>query len=291
MRPLVRRQARLGQAGRPEPAPVSEADEDHVAGGRRDEAGEQRRGERRAESRSARLDHHHAADDRSAEERRDGRERARAGEQGALALAETEDRRHGDADDHPQRDQRHLRPEDRAERERAQRRERDPGCVRERGRLLALKADQRGDAAVAREEDARDEDDARTRERQAEHEVPRRRRVAEMVRQVAPEPVLEVVHECEEERGEERGRDADHGSSPTSRRYEVPPRSCCSSAKPRRVYAARDSPSHCARRSRIAVPDSKLRRRGGPRAPPRATRRCPSAGRGAGRRDPGPSRP
>ena len=38
--------------------------------------------------------------------------------------------------------------------------------------------------------------------------------MAEAVRQVGPEPVLEVVHEREEERGEQRGRDADHGSEP-----------------------------------------------------------------------------
>ena len=91
VRSLVRRQARLDEARRPEPAPASEADEDDVAGGRRDEAGEQRGSERRAEAGSARLDHHHAADDRPAEERGDGRERARACEQGALALTETED--------------------------------------------------------------------------------------------------------------------------------------------------------------------------------------------------------
>ena len=115
--------------GRPEPAPVPEADEDDVAGGRRDEAGEQRGGERRSEARRARLDHHHPADDRAAEERGDRRERARAREQGALALPEAQDRRDGEADDHPERDQRHLGPEDGAERERAQRREGDSGGV------------------------------------------------------------------------------------------------------------------------------------------------------------------
>jgi hypothetical protein len=36
----------------------------------------------------------------------------------------------------------------------------------------------------------------------------------EAVRQVGPEPVLEVVNECEEECGDERRRDTDHGSEP-----------------------------------------------------------------------------
>lgn len=77
-----------------------------------------------------------------------------------------------------------------------------------------MKPNQRRDTAVARQKEARKEHDARSSKRQADDQVPRRRRVAEPVRQVGPEPVLEVVDEREEQSGDERRRDADHGSEP-----------------------------------------------------------------------------
>ena len=214
VRPLVRGQPGLGEARRSEAAPVAEADEDDVAGRRGDESGEERRREGGTEARCAGLDHQHAADDRPAEERRDGREGAGAGEERTLLLPQAQDRRDHQADDHPERDQRHLRPEDRAERERAHGRERDPRRVRERRRRFASEPDQRRHSAVSGQEAARDEDDEGARQRDAEDEVPRWRGVAEAVRKRCPEPVLEVVDEGEEERGEERGRDADQGSEP-----------------------------------------------------------------------------
>ena len=122
-------QTRLDEPGRSEPAPVPEADEDDVAGCRRDEAREQRGRERGSEPGGARLDHHHPADDRAAEERGDRRERARAREQGAPLLPQAQERCDGEADDRPERDQRHLGAEDGAERERPQGREGDSGGV------------------------------------------------------------------------------------------------------------------------------------------------------------------
>ena len=64
-------------------------------------------------------------------------------------------------------------------------------------------------AAVARQEAAGDHDDQRAGHGQPDHEEPRRRRVAEAVRQVVPEPVLELVDEGEEQRRDERRRYAD----------------------------------------------------------------------------------
>ena len=59
-------------------------------------------------------------------------------------------------------------------------------------------------APVARQGQTGDDDDGRTHDRKPYDEVPRRRRVPERVRQVVPQPVLEVVDEREEERGDER---------------------------------------------------------------------------------------
>src|SRR4029450_12241179 len=44
--------------------------------------------------------------------------------------------------------------------------------------------------------------------------APRRRRVAERDRQAVPQPVLDLVHSREEERGEKRRRNPDHRSEP-----------------------------------------------------------------------------
>jgi hypothetical protein len=85
--------------------------------------------ERCAQAGSARLDHHHAAYDRPTEQRGDRRERAGAREQGALLFPEAEDRSDGEADDHAERDQRHLGPEHGAERQRAQGGKGDSGRV------------------------------------------------------------------------------------------------------------------------------------------------------------------
>jgi hypothetical protein len=47
-----------------------------------------------------------------------------------------------------------------------------------------------------------------------DHEVPGRRRAAERARQAVPQPALDVVHDGQEERGEKRRRNSDHGSEP-----------------------------------------------------------------------------
>jgi hypothetical protein len=193
-----------------EAAPGAEPDEDHVADRGRDEARDQHR-ERRGAHRDAALDHHHPAHDRAVEERRDRGERAGGGKNGLFPLAERAGKRHYHPDDRAERDQRRLRAEHGAEGERPDRRERDPRCMRHR-RRAAADALERRVAAVPREQSPREEDDARAGGRQQEHEVPRRGRVAECAGQAVPQPVLEVVHHREEERGEKRRRDPDHRS-------------------------------------------------------------------------------
>jgi hypothetical protein len=210
MRPVVRRQVRDGEALCVQPAPAAEADEDHVADRGGHKARDQHREERRAH-RDAALHHHHPAHDRAAEERRDRGERAGGGENGLLPLPERAGKRHHHPDDRAECDQRCFGPEHGTEGKRADRRERDPRRMRD-GRSAAADALERRVAAVPREQRPSEEDDARAGGRQQEHEVPRRGRVAECLGQAVPQPVLEVVHHREEERGEKRRRDPDHRS-------------------------------------------------------------------------------
>ena len=116
---------------RREPAPVAEPDEDHVADGRGHESREEHRQQERSHLEPA-LDHEHPADDRPAEQRRDRRERAGRRDHGLLLLAELHEPRDEHPGDRSERDQRRLRAEHRPERERADRRQRDPGPVRDR---------------------------------------------------------------------------------------------------------------------------------------------------------------
>ena len=67
-------------------------------------------------------------------------------------------------------------------------------------------------AAVARQEAAGNYDEACPGHGQADDQVPRRRRLVQVVWKVVPEPVLQVVHEDEEGNREQRGRDPDHGA-------------------------------------------------------------------------------
>jgi hypothetical protein len=67
-------------------------------------------------------------------------------------------------------------------------------------------------AAVARQDTTGDRDDEGTGHRQADDQVPRRRRLAKAVGKVVPEPVLQVVHEDEEGNRQQRGRNSDHGT-------------------------------------------------------------------------------
>ena len=116
----------------------------------------------------------------------------------ALSCAPSRARRViSDPDDCAERDQRPLWTEHRTERERADRGERDPGRVREQ-RRLPRETVKRAVAAVARQEAAGDRDDACPGHGQADDQVPGRRRLAQVLWQVVPEPVLEVVHDREE---------------------------------------------------------------------------------------------
>ena len=66
--------------------------------------------------------------------------------------------------------------------------------------------------AVAGQQHAGGENEARARKRQADDEVPGRSRRVEVLREVHPQPVLELVHGGEEERGSERRRNPDEGA-------------------------------------------------------------------------------
>ena len=83
----VFRQAAEGDRLRVQPAPAAEADEDEVTDGGRHEAGQEDRDRRGAETDRS-LHHQHATDDLSAEQRRDGSERAGIPEHSAFLCAE-----------------------------------------------------------------------------------------------------------------------------------------------------------------------------------------------------------
>jgi hypothetical protein len=114
-----------------------------------------------------------------------------------------------------------LRAEHRAEGERADGRERHAGRVRER-RGLDAEPSQRDVPAVARKEAARRDDDGGARDRQADDEEPRGRRVAERVGEVVPEPALRFVHEREEARGDGGGRQPDQGAGQNETKVRAP---------------------------------------------------------------------
>ena len=206
----VLRQAGEGDRLRVEPAPVAEADEDEIADGGRDETGQEDRDRRGAEANRS-LHHQHATDDRSAEESRDGSERARTPEHSAFLCAEPCEAGDQDADYCSERDQRPLRAKHRTEGERADRGERDAGRVGEK-RRLPRETVKRAVAAVARQEAAGDRDEAGPGHGQADDQVPRRRRFVQVLWKVMPEPVLHVVHQGEENRRKQRGRNPDHGA-------------------------------------------------------------------------------
>ena len=63
-----------------------------------------------------------------------------------------------------------------------------------------------------REEPARDEDDARADDWKAEHEIPGRAGRVEALGKVVPQPVLQLVDDGDEERGEQRRGDTDDGA-------------------------------------------------------------------------------
>ena len=86
-----------------------------------------------------------------------------------------------------------------------------PGRMRKRRRFHADPAE-RPVAAVAREERARQQDDARAGGRQPEHEIPGWAGRVETFGKVVPQPVLELVNGGEEQRGEQRGGDTDDGA-------------------------------------------------------------------------------
>jgi hypothetical protein len=204
---LVEGQSRHRELELVEPAPVAEPDEQQVADRRRDESRQQQREQRRADREPA-LQQQQPGDERPAEQRRDRRERAGRAEHRALARRELRHPRRRHADGRPERDQRRLRAEHRAERQRAERRERDPGRVLGRRRCGAH-ALQRRVPAVAGQQAAGRKHQRRAHHRQADHEVPGRLLLAERVWQLLPHQVLELVHEREEDGGDERRRDAD----------------------------------------------------------------------------------
>ena len=125
MRALVGREAGDSDAGNVEAAPVSEPDDDHVADGRRDEAGKEHGQHRGAQAGCCALHHQHACDDRAAEHRCHGREGSGGREDGTLALVEPRERREDNGNNRTERDERRLGTEHGAERERGGGRESD----------------------------------------------------------------------------------------------------------------------------------------------------------------------
>ena len=126
---------------------------------------------------------------------------ARSRSPSRASRATTSDRR-------PERDEGRLGAEHGAEREAADRGERDPGRVRDRGRAPG-DARERLVPAVARQEPPRRDDDERADDGYPEHEVPGRCRRVEELGQVVPEPHLELVHGGEKEDADERRRHTD----------------------------------------------------------------------------------
>ncbi len=116
-----------------------------------------------------------------------------------------------DSDHCSKRDERPLWAKHRTEGERADRGERDARRVREK-RRLPRETVKRAVAAVARQEAAGKRDEACPGHGQADDQVPRRRRFVQVLWKVVPEPVLQVVHEGQENGREQRGRDPDHGA-------------------------------------------------------------------------------
>ena len=84
MHSLVGRKPWNRQCGRLDPAPVPEPDENQIAERGSDEAGDEKRDDRGAET-DAGLEQQHPGDERPAEDGRDGRERARGREHLAVA--------------------------------------------------------------------------------------------------------------------------------------------------------------------------------------------------------------
>lgn len=104
--------------------------------------------------------------------------------------------------------QRPLGAEDAAERERRDCREQHPGGVGNRSRWSAETLERRV-AAVAREEHARTDHDRRPTTGNPITQIPGRVRDADVVRQIGPQPVLELVDEREEPGRDQRGGNPD----------------------------------------------------------------------------------
>jgi hypothetical protein len=113
------------------------------------------------------------------------------------------------------------RPRTATEGEGADRGKRDARRIRDQ-RLLAPESMERVMAAVARQEPACDDNETRADHRQPDDQVPGRGRLTKAVRQIVPQPVLEIVYEGEKDRREQRSRDADHRAQDDE--AEVPPR-------------------------------------------------------------------
>ncbi len=190
---LVGREVRDREARGAEAAPIAEADEDRVADRRGHETGQQHPEQRRAHRQPA-LQQQHPGHERAAEQRRHRRHRARQREHGQRPVVRPRQPRRRHAGHRPERDHRRLGAEDGAEGERAERREGDPGRMADRRRLRAQAFDRRM-PAVTRQQPARGEDEQRAGHRQPDHEVRGRPVVAELGREIGPQPVLELVDE------------------------------------------------------------------------------------------------
>ena len=67
-------------------------------------------------------------------------------------------------------------------------------------------------SSVTRQPPPGRDDHEATEHRQTEHEIPGRRAVTEVLRQVVPQPVLEIVNSSEEKSGDHGGRHTDGGT-------------------------------------------------------------------------------
>ena len=111
------------------------------------------------------------------------------------------------SDDRSERDQGRFRAQDRTESERRERRECDAEGVRGCNGPAADSLERRV-AAVARQERTRRQHERCSYHREPDDQVPRWRGVAKHIREIGPQPVLEVMHQSQEAGGDERSRDA-----------------------------------------------------------------------------------
>ena len=126
------------------------------------------------------------------------------------------------ADDRAEGDERSLGTEHCAERKRADCGERNSRGMRDRCRLHADPTEWLV-PAVTREEGARQEDDARTRDRQAEDQIPGRAGGVEPLREGRARALLQLVNKDEEPRDQRAAGTPTRAPSAT-RRQRTPPR-------------------------------------------------------------------